>query len=72
MFEKILFELAGFIFKYLFLQENESESEQLAIGDRSFIVKRMATIHVKVMVFVRGFNMQVSSDLAIFQVDSCV
>ena len=42
----------------------------MAIGDGSFAVYEMATIQVKILVFVRGFNMQVSLDLAIFQVDS--
>ena len=32
----------------------------------------VATIHAKILVFVRGFNMQVNLDPAIFQVDGCV
>ena len=55
---------------YLFLQSNVSESERFVIGDRSFAVKRMATIHAKVLVFVRGFNIiQVSFNPAVFQVE---
>ena len=66
----MLFEFAGSILKNLFLRANASESERLAIKDRSFTVSGVANIHAKILVFVRGFNMQVSPDSAVFQVDS--
>ena len=50
-----------------------SESECLAIRDRTFTVCGVATIHVKTLVFVCGFNMQVSPNPAVLQVrQSCL
>ena len=71
--KKVLFTFAGRIPKNLFLQTNTSESERLAIGNGSFAVYGVENIHAKVVVFVRGFNMQVCNpDPAVIQVDSCV
>ena len=70
--KKMLFEFAGPILKNLFLRTNTSESERLAIGDGSFTVNGVATLHAKILVFVCGFNMQVGPNTAIFQVDSRV
>ena len=68
----MLFKPAGPNLKNLFLQTNSSESERLAVRDGSFTVYKVATVDVKNLVSVCGFNMQVSPDPAIFQVDSCV
>ena len=70
--KKMLFKFAGSILKNLFLRANASESERLAIRDGSFTVNGVATIHAKILMFVRGFDMQVSPDPAVFQVDSRV
>ena len=71
--KKVLFiKFVGPIPKNLFLQTNISESERLAVGNGSFAVYGEATIHAKVLAFVRGFNMQVSPDPAVIQVGSCV
>ena len=70
--KKVLFKFARPIPKNLFLQTNTSELERLALGDGSVAVYRVTTIHPKVLVFVCGFNMQVSPDLAVFEVDGCV
>ena len=70
--KEVLFKFAGPIPKNFFLQTNTLESEHLAVGDGSFAVYWVITIHPKVQVFARGFNMQLSSDLGIFEVDGCV
>ena len=62
----MLFEFKGPIFKNLFLQANASESERLTKRDGSFTVYQVATVHAEILVFVRGFDMQVSLDSAIF------
>ena len=69
---KVLFKFLGPIPKSLFLRTNTSELERLAVANGGFAVYGVATIHVKVVVFVCGFNMQVSPDPAVIQVDGCV
>ena len=66
----MLFEFTGPIFKILFLRANASE--RLAERDGSYTVYQVATVHAEIPVFVCGFNMQVSLDLVVFQVDGRV
>ena len=68
--KKILFKFAGPILENLFLRTNMLELEHLAVRDKSFRVYKVATVHVKMLVSVCGFNVQVSPDPAIFQVDN--
>ena len=70
--KKMLFEFAGPILETLFLRANVSESEHLAIGNGSFAVHGVATIHAEILVLVRGFDVQISRDPAFFQVDGRV
>ena len=58
--------LTGSISKILFIRANALESECLAERDGSFTAYWVATVHEEILVFVHGFNMQVSFDLAIF------
>ena len=67
----MLSELTGPILRSLLPQTNSSESECLAVRDRSLRVHREASVHAKILVSVRGFDMQVNSDSAVFYVDSC-
>ena len=62
----MLFKFTGPVFKILLLRANASESERLAERDGSFTVYRVATVYAEILVFVRGFNMQVSLDSAVF------
>ena len=66
--KKVLFQFAGPILKNLFLRANTSKSERLAVRNGSFAVFRVAAIHAKVLVFVRGFDMQVRLNPAVIQV----
>ena len=68
----MLFEFVGPILQNLFIRANKSESERLATEYRSFIVCEVATIHAKILVFVRGFNMQVNPDPTVFQIGNRV
>ena len=52
--EKMLFELVIPILRNLFLRAKLSESECLAVRDRSFAVHRVASVHAEILVFVRG------------------
>ena len=70
--KKMLFHFAGPILKDLFLRTNTSESERLAVWNGSFAVFGVAALHAKVLVFVRGFDMQVRLNPAVFQVYGCV
>ena len=64
--KKVMFEFTGSVFKVLFLRANASEAERLAKRNGSLTVYRVATVHAKVLVFVRGLNMQVRLDSAVF------
>ena len=70
--KKVWFQFAGPILKNLFLQTNMSESERLAVRNESFTVFGVAAIHANVLVFVHGFDMQVSLNPAVVQVYGCV
>ena len=70
--KKLFFKFVTPIPKNLFLRTDTLESERLAVEDGRFVVYGVATIHAMVLVFVRGFNMQVCLDQAAFHVNGCV
>ena len=70
--QEVFFEFAGPLDEVFLLQTDSSEAEGLAVRDGFLAVLGMATIHTEILVFVRGFDMQVSLDPVILQVDPCV
>ena len=67
-----MFEVCGTPKEVILLQPNPLETERLAVVDGIFAMLRMATFHVEELMFVHGFDMQVSLHLSVFEVDPCV
>ena len=63
-----VFEFAGPLLK-MFLRENSLEAKRLAIRVWYFAMVWVAAIHSEVLVHVRGLDMQVNTNLAVFQGD---
>ena len=61
-------EFAGALLKMFILQTNLSEVKHLTIRDQGFEMLWVATIHLEVLMCFRGFDMQISADLAVPQV----
>ena len=70
--KKILFHYASFLIKIFFLQTDSLEAERLAVRNGGLAMERVATVHVEVLVFVRGFSVEVCIDLAIRDLHRCV
>ena len=60
--QEVFFKFPGLLDEIFILRTDSSEAERLTIRDGCLAVLGMATIHTEIMVFVRGFDVQVSLD----------
>ena len=67
-----VFKVAGLLLKLTFLRTDFSKAERLTIPNRDFVMMWVATIHLEVLMSVRGLDMHVGAYQAIPQVDSCI
>ena len=70
--KKIFFHFMSPFMKIFFLQTNSSERERLAVRNGGLAMERVATIHAEILMFVRGFSVEVCTDLAILKEYRCV
>ena len=57
--------------KIFLLQGNSSKAECLAVQNGGLAMEGVATVHAEILMFVRGFSVEVCTDLAILEVDRC-
>ena len=72
LFHKICFDFTRLLQESFLLRTDSSKAEHLAVGGGCFVMSRMATVHVQILVLVCGFDTQVGLSMAVLQVDHCV
>ena len=69
---KYFFRSADINKEIIFLRTNPSEVKHLAVGDGGLAMLEMATVHMEGLMCVRGFDVQVSLNSSVLEVNPCV
>ena len=60
------------IFLKIFLLQTSLKAERLTVWNGDLAMEGVATAHAEILMFVRGFSIEVCTDLAMLKVDRCV